>query len=187
MMLGSNTRAIAVIVVAAIILLGAVTGILIANQLQKDQKPQAVVLPGSTGTPSLESQPRLDATVAITPTVTQIVGLSPSAERVPVPNGSTENKTGIAILPIIQLRGDRRYVLEITSQAGSLPFSGSYTRGSIDPKIAIDVVAEIKGTTRWEQEIQPPSPESRTWTLGVSVTTSLGKDIRVQVWDIGPK
>lgn len=186
-MSGLSSRALVVIAVAAIILLGVVTGILIANQSQQNPKLPDVVMPAVTGTPSAQAKPQSGATADLASGVTQTVTAAAPAERAPVPQGFAENETGIAILPRIQLTGSRRYVLEISSRSGNLPFSGSYTRGSIDPKIAIDVMTEIKGTTAWEQEIQPPSPESRTWTLGVSLSTTLGKNIRVQVWDIGPR
>lgn len=108
--------------------------------------------------------------------------------RILVEGGRIETDTGIAILPMVTLRGDRRYVLQVTSKAGQLPFSGSYSRGSIDPKIAIDAMQEFKGTTPWEQEIQPPAADTRTWTLGVNLsTTPIGKHVLVQVWDIGPR
>jgi len=111
-----------------------------------------------------------------------------AAQRVPVPDGKVENDTGIAILPAVKLSGDRRYVLSVTSKAGALSFQGSYSRGSIDPKIAINPMTEIKGTMPWEQEIEPPAPDVRQWTLGASLSaTPIGKNIQVQVWDIGPK
>jgi hypothetical protein len=108
--------------------------------------------------------------------------------RVPVPGGSIDAPTGIAILPVVQLAGDRRYVLQVSSTGGAVDFSGSYSRASIDPKIAVDVIQEIKGRTPWEQEIQPPAPDSRTWTLGVTANSAqLGKDLRIAVVDVGPK
>lgn len=111
-----------------------------------------------------------------------------STQRVAVPDGKAESETGIAILSAVKLRGDRRYILSVTSRAGALPFQGSYSQGSIDPKIAINPMTEIKGTTPWEQEIEPPAPDVREWTLGVSLsTTPIGRNIQVQVWDIGPK
>jgi hypothetical protein len=49
-------------------------------------------------------------------------------------------------------------------------------------------MTEIKGTTPWEQEIRPPAPDTRQWTVGASLsTTPIGKNNQVQVWDIGPK
>lgn len=186
-MSGLSSRALVAIAVVVIILLGVVTGILIANQSQQNQKLPDVVIPAATGTPSAQSGPQTSATADLAVGITQTVTAAAPAERAPVPQGFVENQTGIAILPSIQLTGSRRYVLEISSRSGNLPISGSYTRGSIDPKIAIDAMTEIKGVTVWEQEIQPPSPDSKTWTLGVSVSTTLGKNIRVQIWDIGPR
>ncbi len=179
----SNSRNTIILVLVAIILLGVVAGILIANRMRADQNSPDVVLPNSTGAPS--TQPGTG--ISESPTVTLALGTPALPQRTLVANGSVENDTGIAILPTVSLSGSRRYALVITSQAGALPLTGSYSRGSIDPKIAIDVMSEVKGSTPWEQEIEPPAPDSRTWTLGVSVSTTLGKNIRVQVWDIGPR
>lgn len=136
-----------------------------------------VVLPSPTLEPVQPTAP--PATVAPKPT---------ALPRVAVPGGSMDAPTGIAILPAVQLAGDRRYVLQISSGSGAVDFSGSYSRGSIDPKIAVDAVQQIKGNTPWEQEIQPPAPDSRTWTLGVSASTSqLGKGLRIAILDVGPR
>lgn len=179
----SNMRTLIVLGIVAIILLGIVAGVMIAKQMQNNQQPPAVVLPGGAETPAAQA----GTDVSGPPTVT-LTGATPSVpERTLVANGSVENDTGIAILPVVSLSGSRRYVLAITSQAGSLPLNGSFSRGSIDPKISIDVVTGIKGSTPWEQEIQPPAPESRTWTLSASVSTTLGKNIQVRIWDIGPR
>lgn len=149
-------------------------GVAIGNRLGARQNVQEdVVIPQEA-----TSEPVATATLAV----------SQAAPRTAVAGGRAETETGIAILPTVTLRGDRRYVLQVTSKTGSLTFSGSYSRGSIDPKIAIDAMQEFEGTTPWEQEIQPPAPDSRTWTLGVNLSTNpIGKHVLVQVWDIGPK
>jgi hypothetical protein len=107
--------------------------------------------------------------------------------RVAVKNGHAESDTGIAILPSVELQGNRKYVLQVTSKAGALPFKGFYSRGSLDP-IAVDAMKEIAGTTPWEVEIAPPVKDARSWTLGVSLNTDpVGKNVQVQVWDVGQK
>lgn len=158
----------------AIVALMVLAGIVIGNRLGSRQDAQEdVVIPQEA-----TSQPVATATLAA----------AQAAPRTAVAGGRVETDTGIVILPTVTLRGDRRYVLQVTSKAGPLTFSGSYSRGSSDPKIAIDAIQEFKGTTPWEQEIQPPAPDSRTWTLGVNLSTNpIGKHVLVQVWDIGPK
>jgi len=118
---------------------------------------------------------------------TAVPAATETPARVIVQNGHAESDTGIVILPNVELQGDRRYVLQVTSKAGSLSFGGSYSRGSLDP-IAVDAMKEIAGTTPWEAEIVPPVKDARRWSLGVSLSTNpLGKNVQVQVWDAGPK
>jgi len=158
-----------------VILLLVVAGMLLASRMRGDKAPPQKVIVQATSMPAAITQP----------TATMVVTSIP--ERVAVKDGHTESDTGIAILPRIELTGDRRYVMQVTSKAGAISFRGSYTRGSTDP-IAIDVMKEIKGTTPWEAEIEPPSAEARHWTLGVSLNTDpVGKNVQVQIWDAGPK
>jgi hypothetical protein len=162
--------AVLLLVIAGVVLTGCKSG-------EGGSGAAEVVVPS----PSSEMiQPTVvPATVAPKPT---------APPRVPVPGGSIDAPTGIAILPAVQLAGDRRYVLQVSSTGGAVDFSGSYSRGSIDPKIAVDVIQEIKGRTPWEQEIQPPAPDSRTWTLGVTASVAqLGKPLRIAILDVGPK
>lgn len=173
--LSPRTRQILIAAAATLaVILVILAGVVIGNRLGARQDVQEdVVIPQEA-----TSEPAATATLAA----------SQAAPRTAVTGGRAETDTGIAILPMVTLRGDRRYVLQVTSRAGQLSFSGSYSRGSIDPKIAIDAMQEFKGTTPWEQEIQPPTPDSRTWTLGVNLSTNpIGKHVLVQVWDIGPK
>ncbi len=173
--LSPRTRQILLAVGAALlVVLVVVAGIAIGNRLgtRQDNKEE-VVIPAAA-----PAEPLATATLTQPSPVT----------RTAVAGGRAETDTGIAILPAVTLSGDRRYVLQVTSKAGALSFSGSYSRGSIDPKIAIDAMQEFKGTTPWEQEIQPPAPDTRTWNLGVNLsTTPIGRHVLVQVWDIGPK
>lgn len=157
-----------------LVVLVVVAGIAIGNRLgaQQDNKEEVVI---PTAAPA-EAQ------------ATATLNASTPVARTAVAGGRAETDTGIAILPAVNLRGDRRYVLLVTSRAGALSFGGSYSRSSIDPKIAIDAMQEFKGTTPWEQEIEPPAPDTRTWTLGVNLSTNpIGKHVLVQVWDIGPR
>jgi hypothetical protein len=159
---------------AGIVILVVVAGIAIGNRLGGSQENQAAVV--------------VQSAVTVEPQPTVTLAAPAEASRTAVEGGRAETDTGIAILPAVTLRGDRRYVLQVTSKAGKLSFSGSYSRGSIDPKVAIDAMQEFKGMTPWEQVIEPPSPGARTWTLGVNLSTSpIGKHVLVQVWDIGPK
>jgi hypothetical protein len=175
----SRTKRILTIVLAiAILLLIVAAGIVIGRQLGGgDSGAEKVVLPS----PTVEViQPTVaPATIAPTSTV---------PPRVEVPGGRVETPTGIGILPPVQLAGDRRYVLRISSADGAVDFSGSYSRGSLDPKIAVDVMQEIKGKTPWEQQVQPPAPDARTWTLGVTASTvPVGKNLTIVILDVGPK
>lgn len=167
---------LAIIVLLLIIaIIGA--GIVLGRTLAERSTTTPAVVAPSTPSPA----ERATATLAA-----QSQGLT--GQRVPVPDGKVENDIGIAILPAVKLQGDRRYALSVTSKADALSFQGSYSRGSIDPEIAINPMTEIKGTTPWEQEIEPPAPDVRQWTLGVSLSsTPIGHNIQVQVWDIGPK
>jgi hypothetical protein len=134
----------------------------------------------STQTIVPQETPTLIAATAA-PTATE------TPARAAVKNGHAESDTGIAILPSVELQGDRRYVLQVTSKAGALPFKGFYSRGSLDP-IAVDAMQEIAGTTPWEAEIAPPVKDARRWTLGISLNTNpVGKNVQVRVWDVGPK
>jgi hypothetical protein len=161
-----------VVSVVAILLLVA-AGMLLAGRLRGDKgATQTVVQPAAP-------------TELFQPTATLAVTSAPV--RVAVKDGRAESDTGIAILPRVELRGDRKYVLRVSSQAGAVRFKGSYSRSSLDP-IAIDAMKEIAGATPWEAEIQPPSTEAQRWTLSVSLSTDpVGKNIQVQLWDVGPK
>jgi hypothetical protein len=175
----------------AIIALVVIVGVLIGNRLggggKTALKPVVTVAPTAAAPAESTSTPVSGAGEAKAGAAEGQTKAS-TAERVAVPNGRVENETSIAILPVVTLRGDRRYVLQVTSKAGALPFTGSYSRGSIDPKIAIDVKTDIKGTTPWEEEIQPPAADARQWSLGVSLSLDpLGKNVQVQIWDIGPR
>lgn len=158
----------------AVVILVVAIGLALGSRLGAGQGPaEEIVIPQAA-----TSEPEA--------TVTPLSRETPV--RIAVEGGRVETDTGIAILPTVTLRGDRRYVLQITSKAGKLSFAGSYSRGSIDPKIAIDAMQEFRGTTPWEQEIQPPAPNVRTWTLGVNLSTNpVGKHVLVQVWDVGPR
>jgi hypothetical protein len=172
-----NRRILLAIVALLLILVVICAGIVLGRTLaERNASTSAVIVPV---TPAAAVQ--ITATLAAQPQAT-------STQRIAVPDGNVETETGIAILPIVTLQGNRRYVLQVTSRAGALSFQGSYSLGSIDPKIAINPMTEIKGTTPWEQEILPPAPDTRQWTLGASLsTTPIGQNIQVQVWDIGPK
>jgi hypothetical protein len=174
----SQTRRILYILLAiAIVLIIVAAGILVGRQLAggKDSA-ETVVVPS----PAVE---------IVQPTATPVpVQPTPTTARVAVPGGQVDASTGIAVLPAVQLAGNRRYVLRVSSAAGAVAFSGSYSRSSIDPKVAVDAMEEIKGQTPWEQEIAPPAPGARTWTLGVTAGTNpVGKDLQISVWDAGPK
>jgi hypothetical protein len=164
----------AVVAVVAIALL-VIAGMLLAGRLRGEKVTTQTVVKQAAPIP----------TAVIQPTATLVMTSVP--ERVAVQDGRAESDTGIVVLPRVELRGDRKYVLQVSSKAGAVPFKGSYTRGSIEP-IAIDVMKEIQGTTAWEAPIEPPSAEARRWTLGVSLSTApVGKNIQVQIWDAGPK
>jgi hypothetical protein len=173
-----QSRRVLYILLAIVVLLLIVgAGILMGKRLGGPAGAEPVVVPS----PTVEMiQPTtIPATAA--PKAT-------TPPRVAVPGGSVDTPTGIGILPPVQLAGNRRYVLQIASGNGAVDFSGSYTRGSLDPKIALDVMQEIKGKTPWEKEIEPPASDSRTWTLGVTASTlQLGKNLRIVILDVGPK
>ena len=163
----------AVVSVVAILLL-VTAGVLLAGRLR-----------GNSAVTETVVQQAAPPTELVQPTATVAVTSAPA--RVAVKDGRAESDTGIAILPRVELRGDRRYVLQVSSKAGALPFKGSYARGSLNP-IAIDAMKEIAGTTPWEAEIAPPAKAARLWTLGVSLSTDpVGKNVLVQLWDVGPK
>jgi hypothetical protein len=173
-----SRRTLYIVLVIAILLLIVVGGILVGRQLGgSDSGAEEVVVPSPT-------------VALIQPTVAPATS-APKATTPPraaVPGGSVDTPTGIGILPPVQLTGNRRYVLQISSGNGAVEFSGSYSRGSLDPKIAVDVMQNIQGKTPWEQEIAPPAPDSRTWTLGVTASTMpVGKDLRIVILDAGPK
>jgi hypothetical protein len=174
----SQTRRILYILLAiAIVLIIVVAGILVGRQLAGGKEtPATVVVPS----PAVEIVQPTGTPIPVQPT--------PTAVRVAVPGGQVDASTGIAVLPALQLAGDRRYVLRLSSKDGAVAFSGSYSRGTIDPKVVVHAVEEIKGKTPWEQEIAPPAPDARTWTLGVTASTNpVGKDLQISVWDVGPK
>jgi hypothetical protein len=175
----SQTKRILTIVLAiAILLLIVAAGILIGRQLGGSGSGSEKVVEPS---PTVEVIQPTAAPATIAPTSTV-------PPRVEVPGGRVDTPTGIGILPTVQLAGGRRYVLQISSADGAVDFSGSYSRGSLDPKIALDVMQEIKGKTPWEQEVQPPAPDSRTWTLGVTAgTVPVGKNLSIVILDVGPK
>jgi hypothetical protein len=175
----SQTKRILYILLAiAVVLVIVVAGILIGRQLGgSDSGSEKVVVPS----PTIEVIEPTAAPATVEPKAT-------ASPRVAVPGGRIDTPTGIGILPPVQLAGDRRYVLQISSADGAVDFSGSTTRGSLDPKIAIDVMSQMKGKTPWEQEIDPPAPDSRTWTLGVTASTvPVGKNLRIVILDVGPK
>lgn len=164
------------VIVSILIVVGA--GVVLGRRLTENTSPTSEVV--------IAAPTAIAAPDTVTPAAPQQA--QPAVQRVAVPDGRVENETGIAILPIVQLQGSRRYLLQVTSKAGALPFSGSYSRGSIDPKIAINPMTDIKGATPWEQEIQPPATNVRQWTISVSLSTNpVGKNIQVQIWDIGPR
>jgi hypothetical protein len=174
----SRTRRLVVILVAiAVLLLVVAAGILIGKQLSGGESAEEVVLPAATAE-------------AVQPTAVPATPMpaATTPPRVAVPGSRVDASTGIAILPPVQLTGSRRYVLQISSKNGAVDFNGSTTRGSIDPKVALDVMRGVKGKTPWEQEVEPPAPDARTWTLGVSVSAvPLGKDLQIVILDMGPK
>jgi hypothetical protein len=52
----------------------------------------------------------------------------------------------------------------------------------------VDAMQEIRGKTPWEQQVQPPAPDSRTWTLGVTASTvPVGKNLTIVILDAGPQ
>lgn len=172
-----SRRTLYIVLAIAVLLLIVGGGILAGRQLGgSDSGAKEVVVPS----PTVEV---VQPTVALATAAPQAT----APPRATVPGGSVDTPTGIGILPPVQLAGNRRYVLQISSGSGAVDFNGNYTRGSIDPKIAVDVMQEIKGKTPWEQEIQPPAPGARTWTLGVTANTvQLGKNLRIVILDVGP-
>ena len=174
----SRTKRILYIVLAiAVFLLIVAAGILISRQLGGGANSEKVVVPS----PTVEVTQPTALPATIEPTATP-------PPRVAVPGSRVDTPTGIGVLPPVHLAGNRRYVLQISSSDGAVNFSGSYSRGSIDPKVAVDAMQEIGGRTPWEQEIQPPAPNARTWTLGVTArTVPVGKDLTVVILDVGPK
>jgi hypothetical protein len=171
-------RILPILVATAVLLLIVAAGILIGRQLSgSGSESEKVVVPS----PTIEVIPPTAALATVGPKAIT----SPRAE---VPGGRVDTPTGIGILPPVQLTGGRRYVLQISSADKAVDFFGSYTRGSLDPKIAMDVMKEFKGKTPWEQQIEPPAPDSRTWTLGVTASTvPVGKNLSIVILDVGPK
>jgi len=144
-----------------------------------------VLLAGCRNDTATQSEVRQTTPTSVISTPVPTATETPA--RVAVKNGHAESDTGIAILPSVELQGDRRYVLQVTTSAGALPFQGAYSRSSLDP-IAVDAMKKIAGTTPWEAEIAPPVKDARRWTLGVTLNTNpVGKPVQVQVWDVGPK
>jgi hypothetical protein len=173
-----SRRTLYIVLAIVVLLLIIAGGVVLGKQLGGNGSgAEEVVVPSPTV--ELVQPTAVAATAAPKPT---------AAPRAAVPGGSVDAPTGIAILPPVQLAGNRRYVLQISSKSGAVDFTGNYTRGSIDPKIALDVMQQIKGRTPWEQEIQPPAADSRTWTLGVTASAfPVGKDLRIVILDVGPK
>jgi hypothetical protein len=173
-----SKRALYIVLAIVVLLLIVVGGVWAGRQLGgSGSGAQEIVVPS----PTVEL---IQPTIALATPAPKAT----APPRVAVPGGSVDTPTGIGILPPVQLDGNRRYILQISSGDGAVQFAGNYSRGSVDPKIAIDVIKEIKGKTPWEQEIQPPAPDSRTWTLGVTASTvQLGKNLRIAILDIGPK
>jgi hypothetical protein len=171
-------RILYILVVIAVLLLVVAAGVLIGRQLSgRDSDAQNVVVPS--------------ATIEVTKPTAVLATVEPkrtTPPRAAVPGGRVDTPTGIGILPPVQLAGGRRYVLQINSADGEVDFFGSYSRGSLDPKIAVDVMKEIKGRTPWEQQVEPPAPGSRTWTLGVTASSvPVGKNLSIVILDVGPK
>ena len=171
-------RFIYILLALAILLAIVAAGILLGKQLGGDESGSEKVVEPASAVEAIQP-------AAARPTVEQT---ATTPARVAVPGGRVETATGIGILPPVQLAGDRRYVLEISSANGAVDFGGSITRGSLAPKIAVDVMKQIKGKTPWEQEIDPPAPDARTWTLGVTASTvPVGKNLRIVILNVGPK
>lgn len=138
-----------------------------------------------TVTPEITTEPTPEATLTLTLTLT----LTPEATSEPgkafvVAQHEGEGMLAMASLTLVQLTPGRQYLVEVSSRAGAVAFTGMYTNWASDANAtpALDTQTLAANTpARWA--IQPPLAAPTNWTYSISVQTT-GGHIRVIIWDV---
>lgn len=154
----------------------------------------------ASDTPTLTQEPTPTATLARTqtptvtpeptPTATPDLGLAvpeatvKPAEAFVVAQQEGEGLIAMAALTLVTLTPGRQYRVEVTSTAGAVAYTGSYSNAAVDANGLPVLDAQLLSNntpTRWD--LQPPVAAPSSWTYSISVQTA-GGHIRVVIWDV---
>ncbi|HXK42888.1 MAG TPA: hypothetical protein PKV82_08685 [Anaerolineae bacterium] len=154
----------------------------------------AAETPTGTPAPTATSTVTPTATLALTPTVTLTPAPSPTTtvEATAEPGGKAvvvaqhegEGLVAMAALTLVPLTPGRDYVVEVTSRAGAVAYTGSYSNAATDanglPVLETQLLS-ANTPSRWV--LRPPVAAPASWTYSISVQT-MGGHIRVVIWDV---
>lgn len=171
------------VIIASLVGIGVLTAWLVSR---KDEQAK-IVLPATTPLPSPA------------PTSTLIPVPSPAPQAQPtLPPGQPGGQPiviaadegggpfAVAILTGVPLHSNRRYKLQVTSRAGSVPFHGSWSELAIGtdgkPGVKVDL---LKGVTPFSMDIIPPVQNPTHWSFSVSVQSEKNEGgIMVAILDV---
>ncbi len=157
--------------------LGALMLALAACQPPATATPEPTVAPAPT---SALVEPMATATTAITQT-------APIAGFTPVIVARQEGSPA-AILTLVKLQPGRKYRLAVTSSAGVVAFSGTWSESAVGtdglPGVKTGV---LEGTTPANFDIVPPMTSvAKDWVYGVSVSNKSLGHIAIAVVEVTP-
>ncbi len=152
--------------------------------------------PTSTVASTPTETPTPTSTSAVTPTLEQTLTETVEATaEAPEPTDEPgkafvvaqhegEGLVAMAALTLVQLTPGRQYLVEVTSRAGVVAFTGSYSNWAADagglPVLDTQLLSN-NTPARWA--IQSPVATPANWTYSISVQTT-GGHIQVVIWDV---
>ncbi len=159
------------------------------------ETPTSTLAPTPTETPTSTPTSTPTVTPTIELTLTETVEAAAETPETPEATGEPgkafvvaqhqgEGLLAMAALTLVQLTPGRQYLVEVTSNAGAVAFTGSYSNGAVDANgLPLLDTQLLSNTTPARWTIQPPVAAPTSWTYSISVQTT-GGHIQVTIWDV---
>ena len=163
-----------------ILILSALTFVLTACKSPAPPTPEPIVVVTLTS-PAVVPMP----TVALTAKPTITSPLSPLATPAIV---ARQEGSPLAALTLVKLQPGHQYRLSVTSRAGTVAFSGTWSTSAVGmnglPGIKTGL---LEGKTPADYDIAPPvTTVAKDWVYSASASSKVGGDIAFTILDVTP-
>jgi hypothetical protein len=163
-----------------VILLILLALLLTACKLSAPPTPEPIVVATPT---SVEVTPMPTEALPARPPITS--PLSPQATPAIV---ARQEGSPLAALTLVKLQPGRQYRLSVTSRAGTVAFSGTWSTSAVGTNGLPGVkTGLLDGKTPASYDIVPPVTKvARDWVYSASASSKVGGDIAVTILDVTP-